>query len=89
MNIDGLQTGVEYYYDRSKSWEWFDGQENWWEIFVTISGFNGVGGLWIKEEWRWNNSRETIREDVRSTTCEQGREIIAKIKSHLSKTISV
>jgi len=79
---DGIFTDKEYLYRCSDSWDWF-GTFRWWEVFVEFSGLNGGGGVWIKEKWRWNGSKETIREDIKTLGYEETTELISKIKSIL------
>jgi hypothetical protein len=64
--VPALEVGVEYYWKRSGSWRWFDGLEHWWEVFVEVSGFNGSGGYWLYERWRWNGSSENIRNEIKT-----------------------
>ena len=80
MNTDQhLEIGREYYWKRSDGWTWIDGQERWWEVFVEASGFNGAGGYWIEERWRWNGSSETIRAQIRTLSAEETCQIEAEV----------
>ena len=79
----GIETGIEYFWKRSVPWDWF-GSKRWWEIFVEFSGFNGGGGAWIVERWRWNGSAETIRYQPDSLSWEKTKALISEIKSNQS-----
>lgn len=50
---EGIGTGIEYFWRKSDSWDWF-GVQQWWEIFVKFYGFNGEAGVWCEELWKWN-----------------------------------
>jgi len=82
MIIDGLTTGMRYFWRRSESWDWL-GQERWWEIDVEINGLNGAGGLWIIEHWHWNNSDQIIFTQPQTLSYEKSREVIEQIKKHM------
>ena len=77
--IEGVETGKLYYCKRSDSWDWF-GTMRWWEIFIEPLGFNGVGGLWLKEHWRWNGSlNDCFPPTVKSLGYEESQEILIAI----------
>ena len=70
MTYPPLEIGREYFWKRTNGWDWF-GERRWWEVFVIASGLNGSGGYWLTELWRQNNSREVIRENVRTLSAEE------------------
>ena len=70
-----LEIGREYYWKRTKGWTWIDGTHCWWEIFVVPLGINGVMDYWVTERWRWNGSSQTIREQTRSLSWDESREL--------------
>ena len=69
-----MRIGVEYKVGESKPWDWF-GTPRWWEIFAVKDGWNGVGGYWIKERWRWNRSQENIRSDIKTLSHAETKEL--------------
>jgi len=77
----GIETGVEYFWKRTKGWNWL-GSTRWWEVFVEFSGLNGGGGAWIIERWRWNGSAETLRCQPASLSLEKTKKLIDEIKSN-------
>lgn len=74
----GLEIGKTYLSKRSQPWDWF-GEQRWWEVFTTVTGLNGGGGYWVREEWRWNNSTTTTSTHVRTLSLRQSRELEAAI----------
>ena len=74
-----LETGREYFWKRTEGWDWF-GIQRWWEVFIRIDGFNGGGGLWIEELWRWNGSLETLQRQPRTLSLEDSQKLIAEIE---------
>lgn len=72
---DGIETGREYYWRRTDGWDW-NGARRWWEVFVEFSGFNGAGGVWLTERWRWNGSAQTMREQPRSLRLTESLEVV-------------
>jgi len=78
-----IETGIEYYYKRTSAWDWF-GEKRWWEIFIEFSGFNGTGGCWIIERWRWNNSKQIIIEQIETLPYQETKKLIKKIASKRS-----
>lgn len=85
---DGIETGVEYYWDKTDSWTWIDGSTRWWQIFVVFSGINGGGGANVKKLWRWNGSPHTIRNDYANLTFEETDAMIEKIKANFLESVS-
>lgn len=77
---EGLDIGVSFSTKRGNSWQW-DGRERWWDVTTTINGFNGAGGYWVTEEWRWNGSAHALRRDIRSLSAEQSRELDVTYRS--------
>ena len=73
-----IELGKEYYIGKSNGWDWF-GTHRWWEIFVIIDGFNGSGGYWLRERWRWNGSSQNIREEIKTLSLEESQEVDSKI----------
>ena len=69
----------EWYWKRTSGWKWFDGLEHWWEVFLVPSGWNGLGGLWIEERWRWNGSTQTMRTEIRTLTPEATQAVFDEI----------
>ena len=81
MNIaKGIETGKEYFWKRTNGWKWIDGNTRWWEIFVEFNGFNGAGGVWLIEHWRWNDSIQTVFSQPRTLSNEKSIEIIEEIQ---------
>ncbi|CCB64427.1 hypothetical protein [Hyphomicrobium sp. MC1] len=70
--------GTTHLSKQSNGWKW-DGEDRWWNVFTTINGYNGAGGYWVTDEWRWNNSSETIRTDIRSLSFDESRALEADI----------
>jgi len=68
----------EYYWKRTPGWDWF-GTPRWWEVFIVPLGFNGAGGLWLKERWRWNGSDENIREEIRTLSAGETLALLSQI----------
>jgi len=75
---EDIETGKEYFWKRTEGWDWF-GTKRWWEVFVEFAGFNGAGGVWLTEYWRWNSSKETIRKEVRTLSREDSQKLIKQI----------
>ena len=73
-----LELNKEYYWKRTDGWDWF-GTQRWWEIFIVPTGYNGVGGLWLLERWRWNGSSQTIREEVRTLSHAESQQIVKEV----------
>ena len=71
-----LDIGVSFTAKRGNGWQW-NGRERWWEVTTTITGYNGAGGYWITENWRWNGGERFRRDEPRSLTAEQSRELDA------------
>lgn len=80
--MSSLKTGVDYYWKKSDSWDWF-GTTRWWEYFVEILGMNGSGGYWIRVKARWNGS-EFIKhlDQVESLNWEKSKELEDAIYAH-------
>jgi hypothetical protein len=74
-----LEIGSTHLSKQSNSWKW-DGVDRWWNVFTTINGYNGAGGYWVTDEWRWNNSAQTIRTDIRSLSFDASRELETEIE---------
>ena len=79
-----MELKKEYYIGKSKSWAWIDSKERWWEIFVIIDGFNGVGGFWLRKRWRWNNSSQIMSEEVLTLSNKESIKIVQKIKDNMA-----
>ena len=79
-----IETGVEYYWKRTDGWDW-NGDQRWWEVFVEFTGFNGVGGVWLVERWRWNGSDQTMREQPRTLSLDESREVIEAVRENLRR----
>ena len=74
------EPGVEYYWNRTDGWQWLDGNERWWEIFVVFrDGMNGSGGANIEERWRWNGSEQNLRVQPRNLTLAETRQLILEL----------
>jgi hypothetical protein len=73
-----IKMNTEYFWKRTDGWNW-DGVQRWWEIFVVPLGFNGGGGWWIKEIWRWNNSQENTIENIKTLSWQESAEILDKL----------
>ena len=76
----GLEVGREYYWKHTPGWQWFDGHEHWWEVFVRVSGFNGLGGYWLEEMWRWNGSPDVLRREVRTLSYEESEKLTHEVE---------
>lgn len=50
---DGIETGVDYFWKCSGSWNW-ERERRWWAYWVEFKGMNGAGGCWIIEKSQWN-----------------------------------
>lgn len=74
---EGLDIGVSFTAKRGKGWQW-DGRERWWEVVTTVTGYNGAGGYWVAENWRWNGGAPFRRDEIRSLTAEQSRALDAE-----------
>jgi len=74
-----LDIGSCHLSKQSGTWKW-NGEHRWWNVFTTISGYNGAGGYWVTDEWRWNNSAETIRTDIRSLSFDESRQLEMEIE---------
>ena len=77
--MKSLEIGREYYWKRTDGWKWIDGEQHWWEIFITVDGYNGVGGYWLVERWRWNGSSETLKVQPRTISYDESALITAQI----------
>ena len=71
-----LDIGVSFTAKRGNSWKW-NGVDRWWTVTTTILGFNGAGGYWVKEEWSWNGSLQTIKTDNRTLSAKESRDLDA------------
>jgi len=47
---------------------------DYWIIEREVAGFNGGGGFWIVEKWKWP-SGGTCWEEIRTLTLEQSRKL--------------
>jgi hypothetical protein len=75
---EGLDIGERHLSMRSKPWAW-NGGERWWEVFTTVTGFNGAGGYWVRQDWHWNGSPEINHYHIRSLSAEESRQLDADI----------
>ena len=82
--IVALDEHVEYYWKRSESWEYF-GSTRWWEVFITVLGYNGVGGYWLKEEWRWNGNNQTVRDAIKSLGYTESAQITKEVREAIKQ----
>lgn len=80
--VEGIETGVEYYLERTESWKWVDGTERWWDIFVVFHGIHGGGGAVVKKLWRWNGSSETVRHDSFNLSIKETNAMIDRIREN-------
>lgn len=78
--VPALPEHVEFYWKRTGSWNWIDGTERWWEIFVRVEGFNGCGGYWVTEIWRWNGNPQNVREQVRNLSYTESAELTMQVR---------
>jgi hypothetical protein len=58
-----LKPNVEYYAGRTDGWTWVDGEQHWWEKWLVLDGFDGLGQYVCQVRWRWNGSSQTLRTD--------------------------
>lgn len=70
-----LEIGREYYWKRTDGWTWIDGSFRWWEVFIRIDGYNGAGGYWLTEFWRWNGSPHNTSTQPRTLSYEDSRQL--------------
>lgn len=77
-----MKDGREYKVGESATWNWF-GKTCWWEVFAVVDGWNGVGGYWVTEKWRWNSSREVVRTAVRTLSREESRALDRRAAKYL------
>ncbi len=84
---DGIETGISYFWKRSKGWKGLnDTPDCHWEYFVEFSGFNGVGGVWIIERSRHNGAGPTdydgkpwFREQIKSLGWDESKKLINEV----------
>ena len=81
---EGIETGRDYFWKRSKPWNWFDDGQRWWVYYVEFSGFNGGGGVWIVEKSKWNTSAEFMFENIRTLNHEKSLELIEDVQMHIA-----
>ncbi len=68
-----------YYLGRSNSWKW-NGVSRHWNIFVSLIGYNGAGGGWFRETWRWNKSSQVLGEQIKTLSWEDTQKIFHAVK---------
>lgn len=78
-----LESGRDYYWKRSDSWQW-NGQEHWWEYAIEIyPGMNGGCGVYVFEKSKWNGASEwqfkTPNNLSYDETCKLFRELVAHL----------
>lgn len=78
-----LDIGVSFTVKRGNSWQW-DGRERWWEVTTTVTGYNGAGGYWVTEEWRWNGG-SAMRTDIRTLTAQESGALDAEFRATAAK----
>jgi len=81
--VDGIETGIDYYWKRSEGWVGLDGKtERWWDYFVEVSGYNGAGGLWIVEKSRHSGETSWFSRQPRTLSLAESRQLIADLLKH-------
>jgi hypothetical protein len=81
--VHGIETGKKYFWKRTNGWKWFDGEEHWWEVDVIFDGLNGVGGVWLREQWHWNGDDQVMIDQPRSLGVDESNEIIRLVRHNL------
>lgn len=46
-----------------------------WRVEIVVDGYNGAGGYWIREIWKWDRCGGTHHEQPRSLSFEGSREL--------------
>lgn len=82
VSLPVLEIGREYYWTRTPGWDWF-GTWRWWEVFIVPLGWDGGGGVWAEERWRWNGSANTLRRTVDSLSAGETLALMTEISEAL------
>lgn len=74
-----LEIGREYLSKVTEGWDNPTIGKGCWQVYTEISGYNGAGGYWVKEHWRWSTGG-THHTEIRTLSHEQSRQLEREVQ---------